>query len=106
MKIDQRLEALEKRPPKADPEKDARFSLALKGMLDTLSMQTPYAAQKVAPFHIVGWPSDLEKLWDRIQSKTLTEADRTLMDSWPKCHVPPEVLVDAIYGFKTNRDRR
>lgn len=96
MTLHKRLQALEARPPKVDPEHNRRFSAAIKAMLDTVNSKNEWARSTVAPFYQVEQPSDLEKLWKRIQSDTTTTADRALMDSWPTCHLTPAQLVQAL----------
>jgi len=100
--LSRRLEVLEALPPKVDPEHERRFSAAIKAMLDTVSARSEWARATVAPFYHVEQPSDLDALWQRIKTTTTTEADRALMDSWPKCHIEPEQMVEAV---QTVRDK-
>lgn len=100
--LKKRLSALEALPPKVDPEHERRFSAAIKAMLDTVNFRNEWARSTVAPFYWAETPSDLDALWQRIKTTTATEADRELMDSWPKCHLEPAELVEAM---ATVRDR-
>lgn len=94
--LNARLQVLEARPPKADPEHDRRFDAAVKAMFDTVSNRNEWAPSKVAPFYHVEQPSDLELLWERIKAGTLTDADSDLMSAWPKCHLEPVQLVEML----------
>lgn len=94
--LKKRLSALEALPPKVDAEHERRFSAAIKAMLDTVSVRSEWAPSKVAPYYWAETPSDLDLLAGRIKTTTTTEADRALMDSWPKCHLEPAELVEAM----------
>lgn len=100
--LKKRLSALEALPPKVDPEHDRRFSAAIDAVMTTVSWRNEWAPSKVAPFYWVEQPSDMDLLASRIKSQTTTEADRALMDSWPKCHLEPSELVE---GMATVRNR-
>lgn len=94
--LDKRLQALEARAPKADPEHDRRYSEAVKAMFDTVNHRNEWAPSKVAPFNWVEEPSDLERLAARIEAGNTTEADNALMSAWPKCHLEPVQLVGML----------
>ncbi|MBK1685518.1 hypothetical protein [Rhodoferax fermentans] len=95
-----RLQALEARPPKADPVREANLHAALSAMRESVNWRNEWAPAKVAPFYWVEQPSDLELLASRIEGNTATEVDWTLMQSWPKCHIPPEQLVQEMASLK------
>lgn len=94
--LQKRLQVLEARPPKVDPERDRRFHAAVAAMLDTVPHAGKWAPSKEPPFNWVEQPSDLELLWGRIKSWTVTDADNELMNAWPKCHLEPLQLVELL----------
>ena len=95
-KLEHRLQALEARAPKADPEHDRRFNAAIKALFDAASARCEWAPSKVAPLYHVEQPSPMARLLERIKAGTLTGDDRAMLDGLPVCHVPPEKLVEAV----------
>lgn len=91
-----RLQALEARPPKIDAEHDRRLQAALDALHASYSHRNEWAPSKEPPFYWVEQPSDIEQLWDRIQTGTTTEADNATMGAWPKCHLDPVQLVEML----------
>lgn len=96
VRLNARLQVLEARPVKVDPEHDRHRSAAIKAMLDTVSHRGKWERLTAPPFNYAEQTSDLELLWGRIESGALTDADGELMASWPKCHLVPTQLVGML----------
>lgn len=94
--LSKRLEALEALPPKVDQEHDRRLGETIDAILASVSFRNEWAPSKVAPFYWVQQPSDMDLLADRVKSGAMTEADRALLDSWPKCHIEPAEMVEVM----------
>jgi hypothetical protein len=94
--LKKRLHALEALPPKVDQEQDRRMCEAIDAILASVSFRNEWAPSKVAPFHWVPQPSDMDLLADRVKRGVMTEADRALLDSWPKCHIEPAEMVEVM----------
>lgn len=95
-RLDARLAVLEACQPKVDPEHERRLSDAIQAVLATVRIRGEWARSTAQPYNYVEQASDLENLWGRIESGALTDGDRKLMASWPKCHVEPAQLVEGL----------
>ncbi len=98
--LNKRLSALEALPPKVDPEHDRLFHAAIKAMFDTVPHAGEWAPSKTPPFNWVEQPSELELLSERIKTNATTDADDAIMAAWPKCHLRPALLVEALARLK------
>lgn len=83
-----RLETLERLQPAGDPEQHRKLKATIEAIFATVSAGCG------------DMPSELEELAGRVNIQTTTEADRALMESWPKCHIEPAQLVVEIAGVR------
>lgn len=74
--------------PAGDPEQHRKLKATIEAIFATVSVGGG------------DMPSELEALAGRIKTQTTTEADRALMESWPKCHIEPAQLVVEVDGVR------
>jgi hypothetical protein len=93
-----RLTALESKLPEVvDTERSDKFRATVRAFFTALEIDAVCAKE---PPYLKPSTSELSQaLIDRLDSGTASEAELEMLESLPKCHLPPRTILNAINTF-------
>ncbi len=93
-----RLTALESKLPEVvDTERSEKFRATVRALFAT--MQIDAVRAKTPPYRKPSTGELSQALIDRLDSGTASEAELKMLESLPKCHLPPRTILKAIASF-------